>query len=576
MTMFILHIGVRRALAVLLLALMATAGVQATPPHPSVQQLAAAAQIAQPYFMEHLAELHAKGVGAPDDFLKNNVAAKTADGRSPAFTGTFRILAILVQFTDHPSSVGATFFDSLVFDSLGHTVKDFFHEISYGQLDLVTVNLPSSMGWQTAPQTYAYYVNGQQGLGNYPHNSQKLVEDLVDAVDPVVNFANYDNDGNGYVDVLLVIHSGSGAELTGSNNDIWSHKWAISPRQKDGKYISSYTIQPEYWHNPGDMTIGVYSHELSHGFGLPDLYDTDGSSWGVGKWCLMGYGCWNGATGMGESPSHPCAWARAQMGFVTPVNVLSNLTAQAIPDVEQNAVVYRLWTSGSVGNEYFLVENRQQVGYDTYLKGSGLLIWHIDESKANNDAEWYPGQPASSHFKVALEQADGLFELEHKLSTANAGDIYPGTTAATAFNAVTTPNSNAYSGANSFVAVSNISASSLIMHADLIVGFAAGTDTGDDVLLPFSADLSQNYPNPFNPSTSIRFTLSSAAETRLEVFNVLGQKVRTLVDGRRAAGTVTLTWDAKDDYGNDVPSGVYLYKLVAGTQTLSRKMVLIR
>ncbi|MEW6049759.1 MAG: M6 family metalloprotease domain-containing protein [Candidatus Zixiibacteriota bacterium] len=547
----------------------------AMPPHPGGSGSDAAPKVQESYYVQHLDELHARGVCSADDFFLNNTAAKLTDGKAPAITGPFRVLAILVEFSDDTNKVAATYFDSLVFGTTGSTVKNYFSEVSYTQLDLLTVNLPSALGWRTAPQTYAYYVGGAQGLGSYPNNSQKLVEDLVDQVDPVVNFANYDNDGDGYVDVLLVIHAGTGAEFSGSANDIWSHKWAISPRSKDGKFISDYTVQPEYWQNPGDMTIGVYSHELSHGFGLPDLYDTDNSSYGVGRWCIMGYGSWNGPGGMGGSPSHPCAWSRAQMGFVTPTNVAANITGQSIASVESGGPIFRLWTSGALGTEYFLVENRQRTGYDTYLPSAGLLIWHIDDLKTGNAQEWYPGQPGANHSLVALEQADGLFELEHKTDIGDAADPFPGSGSVTAFNAVSTPNSNSYLSGNSFVAVSNISASAPTMQADLIVGLAAGANDPPDQL-PISIDLSQNYPNPFNPSTQIEFSLSDSGPARLEIFNLLGQKVRTLVDGRELSGGSTVVWDGTTDAGTEVSSGVYMYRLTVGDRSMVRKMMLVR
>ena len=179
------------------------------------------------------------------------------------------------------------------------------------------MNLPSSIGWQTAPQTYASYVDGKNGTGAYPNNSQKLLEDLVDAVDPVVDFSLYDNDANGFVDVILVIHSGTGAEFFGNNDDIWSHKWSITPRAKDGVWISSYTIQPEFWIAPGDMTIGVYAHELGHVLGLHDLYDTDYSANGLGQWALMTVGSWNGPSPGGGTPAHPSPCSLFQMGCHT-------------------------------------------------------------------------------------------------------------------------------------------------------------------------------------------------------------------------------------------------------------------
>ena len=548
----------------------------AMPPHPDVITAIANGKLAPSYYMLHRADLHSRGVCTPDSFFRANRRPESGS-LSPTAT-PFRILAILVKYSDKNSSVGATFFDSLVFDSAGSTVRDYFNEVTGAQIDLVTVNLPSTLGWRTAPQTYAYYVDGQNGLGTYPNNCQKMVEDLVDQVDPLVDFSQYDNDGDNYVDVLLVIHAGSGAERTGSLNDIWSHKWGITPRLKDGVYINDYTTQPEYWTSPGDMTIGVYAHELGHGFGLPDLYDTDNSSKGVGRWCLMGYGGWNGTNG--SSPSYPCAWSRIKMGYASYTNVTGILLNQSIPNIEQGGPIYRLWTTGAIGQQYFLVENRQRLGYDAGLPSSGLLIWHIDDAKASlqnpNDQEWYPGLPATNHFCVALEQADGLYEMEHNVDVGDAGDVYPGSTANTSFNDVSTPNANGYLTGNSSVQVVNISGSASTMYADLIVTITAGTDDPGTGSLPTGPQLGQNSPNPFNPSTTIKFNIPSDGQVVLEIYNTLGQRVRTLLDGPLPWGETQVVWDGKDDGGRPLSTGVYLYKLTADGQAQTRKMVLLK
>jgi immune inhibitor A len=572
----------RIARRLLVSALITTTTALAAPPHERLFDSNRVSPIEPPYFLSHLDEMHAKGICTADDFMKKGFADKVnQNGLALAPTATpFRVLALLVKFSDHANGVSATFFDSLCFDSSNTSIRNYYGEISNSQIDLVTVNLPSSIGWITAPQTYTYYVIDANGFGNgtgqYPRNSQKLVEDLVDVVNGAVNFANYDNDGDGYVDVLLVIHSGTGAEYSGSNNDIWSHKWSISPRLKDGVYISSYTVQPEFWGTPGDMTIGVYAHELGHGFGLPDLYDTDYSSKGVGKWCIMSYGSWNGPGGLGSSPSHPCAWSRIQMGMASYTNVVSNVTNQSILNVEAGGPIYRLWASGGASQEYFLVENRQKTGYDAFLPNDGLLIWHIDDAKPNNQQEYYPGNTSSGHYLVALEQADGLFELDKSIDNGDAGDIFPGTTSATSFDAASTPSSNTYSGGNSFVAVENISASGLTMTADLIVSFAAGTDDGDDVILPTRVDLFQNYPNPFNPATTIQFAVPASGLVSLEVYNIIGEKVATLLNDVVSAGVVSINWDGKSDSGYPLASGVYLCRLETEESAETKKMILLK
>ena len=122
--------------------------------------------------------------------------------------------------------------------------------------------------------------------------------------------------------------------------------------------------------------------------------------------------------------------------------------------------------------------------------------------------------------------------------------------------------------------------------ADLGSSLGATTDESGYFALPLNAlrraaslpahiQLGQNYPNPFNPSTIIPYQLPTPARVRLEVFNILGQRVTTLVDGKQAAGFHTATWNATDASGRGVATGVYLYRLLAGGERLTRSMVLL-
>lgn len=98
----------------------------------------------------------------------------------------------------------------------------------------------------------------------------------------------------------------------------------------------------------------------------------------------------------------------------------------------------------------------------------------------------------------------------------------------------------------------------------------------DPISIPYEFNLLDNYPNPFNPSTTIRYTLQRRAEVRISVYNILGKKVCTLVDGVKPAGEHSIIWDGKDSDGKEVASGIYLYRLIAGDYVDSRKMVLLR
>ncbi len=208
------------------------------------------------------------------------------------------------------------------------------------------------------------------------------------------------------MDTVFVIHSGTGAEASGgSGNIIWSHSWwTYNEPYVDGVYVGSYTTEPEFWFSPGDMTHGVYVHELAHAFGLPDLYDIDYTSEGVGDWSLMSGGSWNGY--LGNSPAHPDAWSRIYLGFNPVVDISAYHGMISVPNVEQNRdnAIYR-FNSGKA-NEYWLLENRQKIGSDVALPGSGLLIWHVDDNLPGSNryecrqVNNYLCAAATQHFRV--------------------------------------------------------------------------------------------------------------------------------------------------------------------------------
>jgi immune inhibitor A len=315
----------------------------------------------------------------------------------------------------------------------------------------------------------------------------------VDAVAGVVDFSSYDNDGDGVAEPIMLIHAGPGAEFTGSTGDVWSHSWSLFvPRFYDGVLIADYVIMPEYWlvanASSSDMTIGVFVHEMGHGFwDLPDVYDTDYSSVGAGDWSLMASGSWNGPNSGGwgtdgSSPAWPDAWSRTEMGFVPVTDVLSNVPGKSIPQTYGNPpptqTVFRLSSDALGSQEYFLVENRQRVvnSYDQYLPGDGLLIWHVDEAMLafGNDRECTLDPHCNCadnwHYLLALEQADGNRDLELDVNGGDAGDPFPGSTNNRAWTMTTHPESSSwYQCTDTCIGVSAISNSMATMMADLKV-----------------------------------------------------------------------------------------------------------
>lgn len=393
------------------------------------------------------------GVVIPPEEFPAGTPASTirmaAADRAP-LRGTVRVVVVLVEFSDKAMTATANHFQDLFFSTgvLPHgSVKEFYAEATNGLVD-ISGNV---IGPLQMPQTLAWYANGNFGIGrpSGTTRARDLARDAAVASDPQVDFDPYDNDGNGYVDAFIVVHAGSGGEETGDGNDIWSHKWTLpSVYAADNTHIYGYLTIPE------DAKIGVCAHELGHLlFGFPDLYDTDDTSEGIGNWCLMAGGSWNGS---GDLPAHPSAWCKVNQGWVSVTNVTTS-GPLTIPDVKTSRNVFRLWKDGAGGAEYFLAENRQKTGFDADLPGDGLLIWHVDENQSGNTDE--------NHYKVGLVQADNKRDMELKHNRGDAGDPYPGSANNTNFSPSSSPSSKSYTGQDTCVSLTGISASGGTMTA---------------------------------------------------------------------------------------------------------------
>ncbi len=425
--------------------------------------------------------------------LSRTAPADAGSGRPAGVvppSGSANIPVILVTFPDRSTTYSVSDFESLLFGTGVRSMKDYYEEVSYGAFT-VSPGPSGIAGWFTAANGHDYYgANDGDGWDRWPGD---LVYEAVAAADGTVDFSAYDSDGDCYVDVVGIVHQGTGEEVGESSADIWSHRWSLSnarysgyshygvytsgdsdPSCPGGYKVDDYIIMPELYRTapyPLQSTIGVFTHEYGHALGLPDLYDTDGSSDGVGRWGLMGSGCWNYVGTAGDSPSHLSAWSKYFLGWVTPVEVTEELTGETIEAAA--ADVYRLLSgSPSSGGEYFLVENRQRAAgtFDVGLPGSGLAIWHIDDDKEDNRSECYPPSDCSvDHYRVSLVQADGRWDLEKGANNGDGGDLYPGSTDNRSFTGESTPASELYNGLRNVVAVTDISSSSHIMTATLAV-----------------------------------------------------------------------------------------------------------
>jgi M6 family metalloprotease-like protein len=406
--------------------------------------------------------------------------------------GSGMLPVVLIKFPDHSEEFSAQDFQRVFFgtDSTDFSLKQYYEEVSYCKFTIHG----EVVGWVIADNNRSYYgQNDTSGKDRYPGD---LVYEAAQKADPSIDYSKYDTDGDCKVDVLAVVHSGTGEENTvyGETDDIWSHRWSLTGAQfygysNKGAYTSQdtckadstrkvlvddYIIMSEVFKNssdPGGPVIsatGLMAHEYAHALGLPDLYDVDGSSKGVGDWGLMGSGAWNSdGSNPGNRPAHMSAWSKAVLGWVS-VGKLSGSGSVSIPPViDDNTAVFQI-LSGTPGRsgEYFLIEYRKKVKFDSGLPGEGLLIWHIDESKTTTDntdnssecsLDHGDSSCATDHYRVALEQADGNFDLESNNNSGDGGDPFPGTSPNKSFSDSTTPSAKLYGGTSSNVVLTSIS-----------------------------------------------------------------------------------------------------------------------
>jgi len=405
------------------------------------------------------------------DANSNRTKQLAAMVAQPAFTqktGTMFNLVVLVNFSDLAVAYPRQSYDDL-FNQIGYTadgavgsVKDYYREVSYNALTVQSTVVEAV----TLDNGYAYY-GGNDSRGNDLRPREMVQQALAKLEARGFDFRTVDGDGDGWVDGLTIIHAGGGEEYSGNDkNYIWSHQWAmISTATYDGISMSTYHTEPARrgWDSSastqGITRIGVICHENGHFLGLPDLYDYGYDSMGAGNFCLMAGGSWNG--NYGSRPAHMSAWCKSDLGWVTP-SELSVGGVYSLGQVETNTQIYKL-QGAFASTEYFLLENRQGTGFDAGLPGTqrGILIWHVDEAKANNDDQ--------THYKVDLEEASGTQHLELNSNEGDDADYFR-LGNATAFTGSTTPNNLSYTGQMLNLNINDVGTSSTNMSFTLMAG----------------------------------------------------------------------------------------------------------
>jgi M6 family metalloprotease-like protein len=354
-------------------------------------------------------------------------------------SGTLAIPVLLFEYANRPAPFDSAAVQERLFDGPSGTVTDYYNEISYGNLNLTG----TVYDWVTLENDDVYYegLPGCNGVCSTAPLGELLNEVLV-AKDPQIDFSQYDNDGpdgipnsgddDGFVDFVAFVHSEWGGEC-GSSNNMWSHQFNYAganvsglPYETDdpaagGGFIkiNEYTMQAV---KSCDMVslndIGVFCHEFGHAFGLPDLYDYNAGSSGIGEWGIMGSGNWNTP----DSPAHPCAWTRMQLGWVTPTDIDWSGGIESIAGIATSGEVLR----------FGFTENRFRRSSECVVNGNYSLYCGLSQAEGAARG-WGPDaddRGYGSNWDETIEREftfDGTtpvdFSYEYKYDTEAAYDF---------------------------------------------------------------------------------------------------------------------------------------------------------
>lgn len=379
-------------------------------------------------------------------------------------TGKIKVLVFLVEYTDvkfktpDPKNYFSRQLNQEGFSENKGTgsARDYFLAQSGGLFDpefevLGPIKLAHDM---------AYY-----GANDYWGNDQapeQMVIEAVKAMDGQIDYSQYDFNNDGKIDNVFVIYAGYGEADYDDENTVWPHNFEIrNGGTYDGKRLYGYTCANEIAPDGVPNGIGTFVHEFSHVLGLPDLYnisnpyDTSTPS----EYDVMDYGPY---VNDGRTPPSYSAVERNAMGWMFPEE-FSTAESYSLEPLSESNEAYIIPTNKD--NEFFMVENRQKIGWDKYLPGHGMLIWHV----TFNQSVWDSNNPSGSKpVGVDLVEAGGSANSRNPAIMAKYP--FPGTANVKSFTADTTPALKANDGSRINFPITNIVESNGIISFDMLGG----------------------------------------------------------------------------------------------------------
>ena len=347
--------------------------------------------------------------------------------------GRKRALALLVDFQDKAFSVANVAEYHNIFSAAGYTtgknkgsVKDYFLAQSNDLLELDF----DVVGPVKVSKNSAYY--GAPTETQNDAHAAEMVSEAVALADAQVDYSEYDWDGDGTVEMIVVIFAGLDQSTGGVADDIWAHQGNIDARY-DHVYIQQYACAPEL-RKIKDVaqinSIGTICHEMSHAFGLPDTYDSTTGNYGTNRWDLMGIGVHNDN---GYTPAGYTAYDKMYCLWQSPVVLRGNKYVRNMRPMSEGGNFY-LIPNDAWEHEFFLLENRQQTGWDSALPGHGMLIMHVDYDETlfyyniTNRTGTISGF-TNNHERLGLVLADNDKTVDNSNYTVwqacLQGDLYP-------------------------------------------------------------------------------------------------------------------------------------------------------
>lgn len=439
----------------------------------------------------------------------------------------FRGLVILVEYNDRSFMYG---------DEMNDIMNDILNKENYkGDERTNYVNESIGLDLRFIGSVYDYFRDNSNGLFcpkfdvvgpvkidrsqyfvNQVDNAWLLAKEAVEAADSLVDFSQYDGDGDGVVDMVYFVYAGIGSPFPGNDPRlIWPHASIMYDSltedghvakylEKDGVRLWRYACSTEIFTNDEETIfsgIGVICHEFSHVLGLPDFYDVDGEGSGgaapdPAAWALMS----NGGHNLYErAPCNLTLYERYFLGFCEHIEELAEVGHYTMRDVTTNE---GFLIKSPNPDEFFIIEYRQQTGWDIDVPGHGMLVFRVDLSTwANRQVNVDP-----NHMGYELLFAGGY------QGYSAASDPFPGPKNVTMLTNTTSPaNLRTWDGKDCEFSLAHITEDNGVISFDLV-----NASTFKEIVMPHQQDLYEGICYRLEPEI---YLPQETYETRWETDN---------------------------------------------------------